>query len=128
MIAASVQNLPLSEGHSNNNNSPISRFLTGLTKATEYFVAPENYEASIQFVQDKMDYTRQDVQDWFSGVRYPSSTQPKKTGGCATVSKDALLTCSHILLEAGVIQPDQEQDVKSLLFTKYVHTQVAKLV
>ncbi|KAG0339415.1 hypothetical protein BG000_002170 [Podila horticola] len=120
MIAASVRHLPSIDDRSSR-ESALSKFLTGLTKATEHFVDPLNYEASVQFVQTKMAYTRQDVQDWFSGVRYPKR-------GCAAISKEALVTCSRILLEAGVIHKAQAEDVKAQLSTKYVDTHVTQLV
>ncbi|KAG0027189.1 hypothetical protein BGZ81_005813 [Podila clonocystis] len=120
MIAASIRHLPSTDDRSSK-ESALSKFLTGLTKATEHFVDPHNYEASVQFVQTKMSYTRQDVQDWFSGVRYPKR-------GCAAISKEALVTCSRILLEAGVINKAQEEDIKAQLSTKYVDTHVTQLV
>ncbi|KAI9239733.1 MAG: hypothetical protein BYD32DRAFT_410446 [Podila humilis] len=120
MIAASVRHLPSTEDL-RCKESALSKFLAGLTKATEHFVDPLNYETSVQFVQDKMSYTRQDVQDWFSGVRYPKR-------GCAAISKESLVTCSRILLEAGVISKAQEEDVKAQLSTKYVDAHVAQLV
>lgn len=120
MIAASIRHLPSTDDRSTK-ESALSKFLTGLTKATEHFVDPHNYESSVQFVQTKMSYTRQDVQDWFSGVRYPKR-------GCAAVSKETLVTCSRILLEAGVIIKEQEEDIKSQLSTKYVNTHVTQLV
>ncbi|KAF9417886.1 hypothetical protein BGZ94_009833 [Podila epigama] len=125
MIAASTRHLPRTNGEESDDavtkDSTLARFLAGLSQATAHFTDPQNYEASVQFVQDKMSYTRQDVQDWFSGVRYPKR-------GCATVSKDALITCSRVLLEAGVLQKAQEQDVKTNLSTKYVNVQLAHLV
>lgn len=119
MIAASVRQLPL--GEDTERQSVVSRFLRALTASTAHFVEPANYEDSVSFVQTKMSYTRQDVQDWFRGVRYPSA-------GCAVVSKEALVTCARVLLEAGVIFKAQDADVKANLDGKYVDTNVASLL
>ncbi|KAF9093428.1 hypothetical protein BGX29_009945 [Mortierella sp. GBA35] len=118
MIAASTRHLPISADP--DRQSVLARFLRALSKSTQYFVDPAHYEESITFVQEKMSYNRQDVQDWFKGVRYPE-------GGCAVVSKEALVTCAKTLLEVGVIQKGQETDVKDHLRTKYVDTNVAQL-
>lgn len=120
MIAASTRHLPITADPTH--QSVLSRFLKALTKATQSFVAPENYETSITFVQEKMSYTRQDVQDWFKGVRYPVEE------GCNQISEEALLHCAKTLVEVGVIQKGQEADVKERLRTKYVDTNVAQLI
>ncbi|KAG0311710.1 hypothetical protein BGZ97_011676 [Linnemannia gamsii] len=119
MIAASTRHLPISADPSH--QSVLARFLRALTKSTQFFVAPENYEASIAFVQEKMSYNRQDVQDWFKGVRYPEA-------GCDKISEEALVTCAKTLLEVGVIQKGQEVDLKERLRTKYIDVNVAQLV
>lgn len=119
MIAASVRHLPL--GEDTDRQSILSRFLRALSEATAHFVDPANYEESVSFVQTKMSYPRQDVQDWFRGVRYPSA-------GCAVVSKEALVTCARVLLEAGVIFKAQDADVKANVGGKYVGTNVASLL
>ncbi|GJJ73434.1 hypothetical protein EMPS_05792 [Entomortierella parvispora] len=119
MIAASVRQLPI--GEDSERQSILARFLRALSAATAHFVDVANYEESVSFVQTKMSYTRQDVQDWFSGVRYPSA-------GCAVVSKEALVTCARVLLEAGVIFKAQDSDVKANLDGKYVDTNVASLL
>ncbi|KAF8932386.1 hypothetical protein BGZ47_011408 [Haplosporangium gracile] len=120
MIAASTRHLPITAD--SNHQSVLARFLKALTKSTQFFVAPENYETSIAFVQEKMSYTRQDVQDWFKGVRYPVE------GGCDKISEEALVRCEKILVEVGVIQKGQEAGVKERLRTKYVDTNIAQLV
>ncbi|KAG0213001.1 hypothetical protein BGX28_005242 [Mortierella sp. GBA30] len=119
MIAASTRHLPISEDPQR--ESILARFLRGLSSATRYFVDPQNYEASIAFVQTKMSYTRQDVQDWFKGVKYPQE-------GCSIIRKESLVTCARILLEAGVIMKRQEADIKSHLTEKYVDANVAQLM
>ncbi|KAI1306702.1 hypothetical protein EDD11_004705 [Mortierella claussenii] len=117
MIAASTHLV----SDNSQRQSMLSRFLRALSAATQRFVDPDHYSDSIQFVQTKMSYTQQDVQDWFSGVRYPKE-------GCAVVHQESLITCARILLEAGVIQKGQEQDVQTHLKTKYVAADVAQLV
>ncbi|KAF9166725.1 hypothetical protein DFQ26_007061 [Actinomortierella ambigua] len=104
MIAASVQHLPATADTDSKN--VISKFLSVLSRSTSEFTDPKNYNHSIQYVQDKMSYNKQDVEDWFSGVRYPS----EKSGGCAGVQQEALLTCSRVLLEAGVLHKGQDTD------------------
>lgn len=122
MIAASTRHLPI--GEDQERETILARFQKGLSAATAHFVDPSNYEESVAFVQSKMSYTRQDVQDWFKGVRYPSYA----AGGCAVVSKEAVVTCARVLLEAGVIFKAQDADVKAHLNGKYVDTNVASLV
>ncbi|KAF9932639.1 hypothetical protein FBU30_007636 [Linnemannia zychae] len=119
MIAASTRHLPTSADP--DHQSILARFLKALTAATQTFVEPDNYETSVAFVQEKMSYTRQDVQDWFKGVRYPSV-------GCDKVSTEALVTCGKTLLEVGVIQKSQEAEVREQLKTKFVNIHVAQLV
>ncbi|KAF9355660.1 hypothetical protein BGX34_010320 [Mortierella sp. NVP85] len=119
MIAASTSTTRFA--NSTQRQATLARFLSALSSATEHFVNPDNYEESITFVQNKMSYTRRDVEDWFSGVQYPNA-------GCAAVDRESLATCARILLEAGVIQKDQEADVKENLDTKYVDAQLAQLV
>ncbi|KAF9904564.1 hypothetical protein BX616_001252 [Lobosporangium transversale] len=121
MIAASTRHLSSSSADSTRQTSALACFLRALSNATTHFVDPENYEESIQFVQDKMSYNRKDVQDWFSGVRYPKE-------GCSIIQRESLITCARILLEAGVIQKDQEQDVQKNLTTKYIDPAVAQIV
>lgn len=120
MIAASTRHLPITADPSH--QSVLARFLKALTKSTQSFVAPENYETSIAFVQEKMSYTRQDVQDWFKGVKYPVEA------GCDQISEEALVHCAKTLVEVGVIQKGQEADVKERLRTKYVDNNVAQLI
>ncbi|KAF9343399.1 hypothetical protein BGX26_005795 [Mortierella sp. AD094] len=119
MIAASTRCLPMSEDPQR--QATLARFLRGLSNATQHFVDPENYNESIAFVQQKMSYTQQDVQDWFSGVRYPKE-------GCSVINQESLTTCARILVEAGVLQKEQEEDVKANLDTKYVDANIAQLV
>ncbi|KAG9324347.1 hypothetical protein KVV02_004942 [Mortierella alpina] len=119
MIAASTRQLPITEDPQR--ESILARFLRGLSLATLHFVDPKNYESSISFVQKKMSYNRQDVQDWFSGVKYPQE-------GCAMIQEKSLVTCARVLLEAGVIVKEQEADVKAQLRSKYVDANVAQLV
>lgn len=119
MIAASTRHLPISTDP--NHQSVLARFLRALTKSTQAFVAPENYETSIAFVQEKMSYNLQDVKDWFKGVKYPEA-------GCDKISEEALVMCAKTLLDVGVIQKGQEADVKERLRTKYVDVNVAQLV
>ncbi|KAG0216943.1 hypothetical protein BGX31_000402 [Mortierella sp. GBA43] len=119
MIAASTRHLDESSGA--REHSTMARFLSALSSSCNHFVDPNNYEESIAFVQKKMSYTRQDVQDWFSGVQYPKA-------GCSQIQQQSLITCARILVQAGVLQEDQEADVKANLGTKYVDTHVACLV
>ncbi|KAF9997185.1 hypothetical protein BGZ80_011425 [Entomortierella chlamydospora] len=119
MIAASVRHLPMSDDPQR--QTILAKFLRGLSNATQHFVDPENYNESIAFVQQKMSYTQQDVQDWFSGVCYPKE-------GCSVVSRESLITCASILVKAGVLQKEQEKDVKASVDTKYVDANVAQLV
>ncbi|KAF9106965.1 hypothetical protein BGX27_008930 [Mortierella sp. AM989] len=119
MIAASTRHLPMSEDPQR--QSALARFLKGLSSATQHFVNTENYKDSIAFVQKKMSYTQKDVQDWFSGVHYPKE-------GCSVINQESLTTCARILVEAGVLQKEQEADVRVKLDTKYVDSNVAQLV
>ncbi|KAF9582994.1 hypothetical protein BGW38_010455 [Lunasporangiospora selenospora] len=119
MIAASVRHLPSTADTAK--TCLLARFLRGLTRSVQQFVVPENYEASIAFVQEKMSYTERDVKDWFEGVRYPSA-------GCATVQQRAMVTCAKTLLEAGVIMKYQETDVQAQLGSKYVDANLAQFL
>ncbi|KAF9976952.1 hypothetical protein BGZ73_007462 [Actinomortierella ambigua] len=121
MIAASVKHLPATPDTASKN--VISKFLSVLSRSTFEFTDPKNYNESIEYVQNKMSYNKQDVEDWFSGVRYPS----EKSGACAGVQQEALLTCSRVLLEAGVLHKGQGADVRHALGSKYVASEVAHL-
>ncbi|KAG0226836.1 hypothetical protein BGW42_003342 [Actinomortierella wolfii] len=122
MIAASIRHLPVTADSVSNN--VVAKFLSVLTRSVSEFTDPKNYESSIQYVQDKMSYNRQDVVDWFSGVRYPS----EQTGGCAAVEQEALLRCSRVLLKAGVLHKGQDADVRETLRSKYVASEIAQIV
>ncbi|KAF8932558.1 hypothetical protein BGZ58_006995 [Dissophora ornata] len=119
MIAASTRVLPISEDPQR--QSILARFLKGLSAATRHFVNPANYEESISFVQKKMSYTEQDVKDWFRGVEYPKES-------CSVVNQESLITCARVLLGAGVLQKEQDADVKTNISAKYVDANVAQLV
>ncbi|KAG0256109.1 hypothetical protein BG011_004743 [Mortierella polycephala] len=119
MIAASTHHLSLSPDPEQ--SSTLARFLRGLSRATQHFVDPANYEDSISFVQKKMSYSQQDVQNWFKGVQYP-------TEGCSVVRQEVLADCARILFEAGVIHKGQESDIMAHLRSKYVDTNVAQMV
>ncbi|KAF9436785.1 hypothetical protein BGZ76_002969 [Entomortierella beljakovae] len=118
MIAASTRHLPSSTDAQK--ESTLSRFLKGLSAATQHFVNPENYDESIAFVQQKMSYNQQDVKDWFNGVRYPKE-------GCSVINQDSLITCAKVLVEAGVFNKEQEEDVKVNMKTKFIDTNIAQL-
>ncbi|KAG0315228.1 hypothetical protein BGZ99_007596 [Dissophora globulifera] len=123
MIAASTRVLPSSSTTSTDpqRKTMVARFLKALSAATAHFIDPAHYDESIAFVQQKMSYTQQDVKDWFSGVEYPQE-------GCAVVKEEGLTTCARVLLGAGVLQKEQDTDVKTNLKTKYVDADVTVVV